>query len=120
MSFHVGSRFPLSPILEKTEPKKRNKTGDEWGEKPDEYVRLTDALRAWCNGNCTEEVRFCDDGPCPGVRRMLLVERVEIVRCKDCIHHHYQDGIPYCDQSYWGWKDDDYCSRGERKEEQNV
>ena len=40
----------------------------------------------------------------------------ELVRCKDCKHHHYQDGIPYCDKYYWGWKDDDFCSYGERKD----
>ena len=41
------------------------------------------------------------------------------VRCKDCVHHHY-DGrdIPYCEKfNYgYGWKDDDFCSHGERKE----
>lgn len=39
----------------------------------------------------------------------------EIIKCKDCIHHHYENGkIPYCDRiDYgYGWKDDDYCSRG--------
>ena len=42
----------------------------------------------------------------------------EIVLCKDCKHHHYSvDNIPYCDwQDYgYGWKDDDFCSWGERK-----
>lgn len=39
----------------------------------------------------------------------------ELVRCKDCKYHHYQNGIPYCDRYYWGWKDDDFCSSGERK-----
>ena len=45
-------------------------------------------------------------------------EWVEIVRCKDCKHHHYvRKDIPYCDiNDYgYGWKDDDYCSRGERR-----
>lgn len=44
------------------------------------------------------------------------VDLVPVVRCKDCKHHHYQNGIPYCDKYYWGWKDDDFCSDGERKE----
>lgn len=42
----------------------------------------------------------------------------EIVLCKDCKHHHYSsDNIPYCDrQDYgYGWKDNDYCSRGKRR-----
>ena len=43
---------------------------------------------------------------------------VAVVRCKDCKHHRYQDGIPYCSRKAygWGWKDDDYCSFGERAE----
>lgn len=44
--------------------------------------------------------------------------QAEIIRCKDCIHHHYENGkIPYCDNiDYgYGWKDEDYCSRGERQ-----
>lgn len=50
--------------------------------------------------------------------RMINVLRdVEpVVRCRDCKHHHYQNGIPYCDKYYWGWKDDDFCSDGERKD----
>ena len=44
------------------------------------------------------------------------VDAVPVVRCKDCKHHHYQNGIPYCDRYYWGWKDDDFCSAGERKD----
>ena len=43
-------------------------------------------------------------------------DAIEVVRCRDCKHHHYQNGIPYCDRYYWGWKDDDFCSSGERKD----
>jgi len=41
----------------------------------------------------------------------------EIIKCRDCIYHHTQDGIPYCDKhSYgYGWKDEDYCSYAERR-----
>ena len=42
----------------------------------------------------------------------------EIIRCKDCKHHHYErKGIPYCDNiDYgYGWKDDDFCSKAERR-----
>ena len=42
----------------------------------------------------------------------------EIVRCKNCKHHHYDSkDIPYCDRiDYgYGWKDDDFCSRAERR-----
>lgn len=48
---------------------------------------------------------------------------VEVVRCKDCRHYEFADnrafGMPvkYCD--WFGFEDvddDDFCSRGERKE----
>lgn len=43
----------------------------------------------------------------------------ELIRCKDCKYHHRDSkGIPYCaniDYGY-GWKDEDYCSRAERRE----
>lgn len=43
----------------------------------------------------------------------------EIVRCKDCKHHHYDGNIPYCDNiDYgYGWYDNDFCSHAERREE---
>lgn len=48
----------------------------------------------------------------------------EIVRCKDCKHHHYKKDIPYCDRIEYGygWKDNDYCSRAERRtdEKKNI
>ena len=43
---------------------------------------------------------------------------VPVVRFKDCVHHHYESAsISYCDNiDYgYGWKDDDFCSHGERK-----
>ena len=42
----------------------------------------------------------------------------EIIHCRDCKHHHYDsEDIPYCDRiDYgYGWKDDDYCSMGEKE-----
>ena len=48
----------------------------------------------------------------------LLIPQSEIIRCKDCKHHHYDSkDIPYCDRiDYgYGWKDDDFCSRAERR-----
>ena len=50
------------------------------------------------------------------VRKAQPVDAVPVVRCRDCKHHHYQNGIPYCDRYYWGWKDDDFCSSGDRKD----
>lgn len=52
-------------------------------------------------------------------RDMGYIPKGELIRCKDCKHHHYQDEIPYCDrQDYgYGWKDEDYCSWAERRNE---
>lgn len=47
------------------------------------------------------------------------MDYVKVIRCKDCKHHHYDShGSPYCDRKDYGygWKDDDFCSRSERKE----
>ena len=54
----------------------------------------------------------------PIVASQPTVDAVEVVRCKDCRHHHYQHGIPYCDRiDYgYGWQDYDFCSHGERKD----
>ena len=45
---------------------------------------------------------------------------IEIIHCKDCIFHNYKDGIPYCENiDYgYGWKDDDFCSHAERKNDE--
>ena len=44
----------------------------------------------------------------------------EIIHCRECKWHRFdKDNIPYCyniDYGY-GWKDDDFCSRAERREE---
>jgi hypothetical protein len=42
----------------------------------------------------------------------------QIVRCKYCKHHHYDNSvIPYCDRiDYgYGWEDDDFCSRADMR-----
>lgn len=44
----------------------------------------------------------------------------EIIHCRECKWHRFdKDNIPYCyniDYGY-GWKDDDFCSRAERRED---
>lgn len=43
----------------------------------------------------------------------------ELLRCRDCKHHYYDtySGIPYCANIVGeSWKDEDYCSKAERKE----
>lgn len=41
------------------------------------------------------------------------VDAVQVVRCKNCIHWQNPEGI--CWQNIM-WDEDEYCSRGERKE----
>ena len=42
--------------------------------------------------------------------RILEADTPTIVRCKDCKHRKY------CESVYHDFKDDDFCSRGERNE----
>ena len=51
------------------------------------------------------------------LERIVAIE--SLIRCRDCKHHHYQGDIPYCDRiDYgYGWKDEGYCSRAERRSE---
>lgn len=49
-------------------------------------------------------------------KQMGFETRQELIRCKDCIHHHIDnDGCQYCDRvDYgYGWKDEDFCSKAE-------
>ena len=40
-------------------------------------------------------------------------EWVEVIRCKDCIHH---EGYDYCNKVDGLWYDEDYCCKGEHGE----
>lgn len=44
---------------------------------------------------------------------------IDIVRCQECKHWHKKDDLTYCDRiDYgYGYKADDFCSYGERKEQ---
>lgn len=56
--------------------------------------------------------------PIRTIESLPSVDAVPVVRCRDCKHHHFdKDGIPYCDgiDYGYGWKDDEFCSRWERK-----
>ncbi len=71
-----------------------------------------------------------------GIRRALrcleeasAVDAVPVVRCKDCIYYENKEGTGWCDlNSYiytgggeWNSFDEaDYCSHGERKEDENT
>ena len=49
------------------------------------------------------------------INQFPAADVVEVVRCKDC--RHYDKGACW-DQDAYGrcWREDDYCSYGERKE----
>jgi hypothetical protein len=53
------------------------------------------------------------------INNMPTIPQPEIIRCRECKWHRFdKDNIPYCyniDYGY-GWKDDDFCSRAERRE----
>jgi len=54
------------------------------------------------------------------IDQMPTVEAVQVIRCKDCIHYLVKGEEHYCHRcGYYGygWKDDDFCSMAERKEE---
>ena len=45
------------------------------------------------------------------------VDAVDVVRCKDCVHRH-QTTCPFLiANAYKASSDDDFCSRGERRED---
>ena len=40
----------------------------------------------------------------------------ELIRCKDCKYHSENNNGMYCGLNYeYGWEDDNYCSRAERR-----
>lgn len=54
------------------------------------------------------------------LKRYFGFAQPEIIRCRECKWHRFdKDNIPYCyniDYGY-GWKDDEFCSRAERRED---
>ena len=54
------------------------------------------------------EAVYMDD-----LRDIPTADAVEVVRCRDCVWH----GEKYCNNlNVWGFKDEDFCSLGRRKE----
>jgi hypothetical protein len=54
-----------------------------------------------------------------GVRRVRKCDKVEVVRCKDCVHSRpaEQEAVYYCDLEAFGLMGETaYCSLGERRE----
>ena len=78
-------------------------------------IGLTDFEIIMCNGDYKEALKMLlnkiDNAP--------TITQPEIIHCRDCKWHRFdKDNIPYCyniDYGY-GWKDDDFCSRAERRE----
>lgn len=65
-----------------------------------DLIRRQDAINCLCNGKCNEEMRWCDDGPCPPVTRIMKLPSVqsEIICCRDCKHcirEDYEEYTPY-------------------------
>jgi ribosomal protein L37E len=90
-----------------------------------------DAMNTWDKFGCDPDGRLVgfDDNKhyVPYVRyddmvyviKSLPSAQPEVIHCRECGHHHYEKDIPYCDRiDYgYGWKDNDFCSRAERREE---
>ena len=54
----------------------------------------------------------------PTIEPERLTEQPEIIRCKDCKHHHRDNsGAYYCGRKDYGygWGLNDFCSRAERR-----
>ena len=53
-----------------------------------------------------------------GVEVVAHAEKVqELVRCKDCVHRHHTTCPFLIANAYKASSDDDFCSRGERRED---
>ena len=91
--------------------------------------RLIDAdevLEVICN-YCPDDIQ-CPVGGCAEFQRihkLLTANAVEVVRCKDCKHWSYISGLdkePHCtvfcglNSKAYPTDPDDYCSKGERKD----
>lgn len=62
---------------------------------------------------CFEQLRDAVD------TAISVLKQPEIIRCKDCKHHHRDNsGTYYCGRKDYGygWGLNDFCSRSERQE----
>ena len=77
------------------------------------YIGKCETCRSFREGvGCST---YCDHGECysPSLRRFPTADVVEVVRCKDCTEWDNDE----CECSHWyGFKENDFCSYGERKE----
>lgn len=81
-------------------------------------IYAEDALEAEFSIEADGAIGFVVDSEV--IRRLPTVDAVEVVRCKDCKYFGTPHGIPVCGCFYGlGLPDhsgDDFCSYGERKE----
>lgn len=99
-------------------------------ERKPKYIRLDDLFvceTCFHNGVRGCKAVWCDTGESyrPAVSKLKLVDAVEVVRCKDCVHRD-DHGICEVFSDYGGdisdphlhWCDkEDFCSYGERRRE---
>lgn len=97
--------------------------------KLNDFIRCEDAIKEICKRTCTPGV-FCPDSYCIEVKDWItdemIVDAVEVVRCKDCKYWKTSNGatltkrLKFCTYAI-GHKyvrhDNDFCSRGERKDD---
>ena len=91
--------------------------------KNDGYIKKSDAetaLLALRKGYRRTEEKCAVDGCILEIQDLPTVDAVEVVRCKDCKHYNKDDlccGMNSKDRSTWfNWYEDDFCSYGERKD----
>ena len=87
--------------------------------------RLVDAnwlLDEYCDGCEHRNTQTCFDDICATVKLIHAaptVEAMEVVRCKDCKHRYTAaSGVIFCTQHLtMSANDEDFCSYGERRED---
>ncbi len=89
--------------------------------KDSDLIGRSDARAAFCkvcayNEVCDKKKRG-DDWCCPAmdnIDSIPAVDAVEVVRCRECVK---ADDFGHCEmQNFWGTRDD-FCSRGQRRED---
>lgn len=79
-----------------------------------DYIKRDDALNVFVDANSIIKAWH-------NTQHIPSVDAVEVVRCKDCKHYEYSDRLErlVCGyhRGWWvGMNENDYCSYGERKD----
>ena len=83
------------------------------------YIDVKEVLNILCD-NCKNVKAVCPHYPCEQytkIEGISTADVVEVVRCKDCKH---ADKYHHCDKVSWWNNEDDFCSRGERREDGEI